>query len=142
MLTSARNQFAGKVAAIHPGAVNDEIDIALPGGDVITAVITQRSTANLGLAVGGDALAIIKAPWVILANPEAGIRLSTRNRLEGRVSALRQGAVNTEVEIRLNGGDALVAIVTKESADGLELAVGKAIVAFFKASHVIVGVRT
>lgn len=79
MLTSARNQFAGKVAAIHPGVVNDEIDIALPGGDMITAVITQRSTANLGLTVGGEALAIIKAPWVVLANPEAGIKLSTRN---------------------------------------------------------------
>ncbi|MDH0344364.1 TOBE domain-containing protein [Chromobacterium haemolyticum] len=141
MLTSARNQFTGKVAAIHPGVVNDEIDIALPGGNKITAVITQRSTANLGLAVGGEALAIIKAPWVVLANPEAGIKLSTRNRLEGRVSALRPGAVNTEVEIRLNGGDALVAIVTKESADSLDLAVGKAIVAFFKASHVIVGVH-
>ncbi|WP_218673501.1 TOBE domain-containing protein [Chromobacterium haemolyticum] len=58
------------------------------------------------------------------------------------MSALRPGAINTEVEIRLNGGDALVAMVTKESADGLDLAVGKAIVAFFKASHVIVGVRT
>ncbi|MFC3530816.1 molybdopterin-binding protein [Vogesella facilis] len=141
MLTSARNQFAGKVSAIKPGAINDEIDLTLPGGDVITAVITQQSTVNLELQVGSDALAIIKAPWVILANPDSGIKLSTRNRLEGSVTAIQQGAVNAEVEIKLNGGDKLVAIVTLDSAAGLGLAVGKPVVAFFKASHVIVGVK-
>ena len=141
MLTSARNQFTGTVKAIESGAVNDEIDIALPGGDVITAVITRRSTANLGLSVGSAAVAIIKAPWIILANPESGVRLSTRNHLQGKVSAIRQGAVNTEVEIDLQGGDRLVAIVTQESAVGLGLAVGKAVDAFFKAAHVIVGVK-
>ena len=48
---------------------------------------------------------------------------------------MRPGAVNAEVEIKLNGGDTLVAIVTQESADDLDLAAGKAIVAFFKASR-------
>ncbi|SCK30131.1 molybdopterin-binding protein [Vogesella sp. LIG4] len=141
MLTSARNQFAGKVSAIKQGAINDEVDITLPGGDIITAVITRQSTENLALKVGCDALAIIKAPWVILAKPDSGIKLSTRNRLEGTVSAVRPGAVNTEVEISLNGGDKLVAIITQESADGLGLAAGKPVSAFFKASHVIVGVK-
>ena len=141
MLTSARNQFAGKIAAIRAGAVNDEIELALPGGDVITAIITSQSTASLGLKVGGEAFAIVKAPWVILADPDSGIRLSTRNRLEGAVSSVTKGAVNAEVEILLQGGDKLVAIVTLESAKALGLAAGKTISAFFKASHVIVGVK-
>lgn len=141
MLTSARNQFSGKITAIKEGAVNDEVDITLPGGDVITAVITRESTAGLGLKVGSDALALVKAPWVILSNPDSGIKLSTRNRLEGTVSAVHKGAVNTEVVIDLKGGDKLAAIVTLESAEGLGLAAGKPVVAFFKASHVIVGVK-
>lgn len=142
MLTSARNQFTGKVSAIESGAVNDEIDITLSGGDIITAIITRRSTASLGLSIGSEAVAIIKAPWIILANPESGVRLSTRNHLQGLVSAINQGAVNTEVEIKLPGGDQLVAIVTQESATALGLAVGKPVSAFFKASHVIVGVSS
>jgi molybdate transport system regulatory protein len=141
MLTSARNEFAGKVAAINEGAVNDEIEITLTGGDRIVAVITRTSTASLGLKVGADALALVKAPWVILSVPDNGIKLSTRNRLEGSVKSVKPGAVNTEVEVSLKGGQTLAAIVTQESAQSLGLAVGKPVLAFFKASHVIVGVK-
>ncbi|RFB65646.1 MULTISPECIES: TOBE domain-containing protein [unclassified Herbaspirillum] len=141
MLTSARNEFAGKVAAINEGAVNDEIEITLTGGDRIVAVITRTSTASLGLKVGADALALVKAPWVILSVPDNGIKLSTRNRLEGTVKTVKPGAVNTEVEVSLKGGQTLAAIVTQESAQSLGLAVGKPVLAFFKASHVIVGVK-
>jgi molybdate transport system regulatory protein len=141
MLTSARNEFAGKVAAINEGAVNDEIEITLTGGDRIVAVITRTSTASLDLKVGADALALVKAPWVILSVPDNGIKLSTRNRLEGTIKTVKPGAVNTEVEVSLKGGQTLTAIVTQESAQSLGLAVGKPVLAFFKASHVIVGVK-
>lgn len=141
MLTSARNEFSGKVSAITDGAVNDEIEITLTGGDRIVAVITRTSTKSLGLTVGSDAIALVKAPWVILSVPDTGIRLSTRNRLEGTISAVKPGAVNTEVEVSLKGGQKLAAIITQESADALALAVGKPVLAFFKASHVIVGVK-
>lgn len=141
MLTSARNEFSGKVSQIRPGAVNDEIEITLAGGDRIVAVITQESTKSLGLAVGSDAIALVKAPWVILSSPNAGVKLSTRNRLEGSVKAIKPGAVNAEVEVALKGGETLAAIITQESADSMGLAAGKPVVAFFKASHVIVGVK-
>ncbi|GGP22678.1 TOBE domain-containing protein [Silvimonas iriomotensis] len=140
MHTSARNQFAGTVTAIAQGAVNDEIEMTLPGGEVIVAVITRHSTQSLGLKTGSPAFALIKASWVILARPQAGIRLSTRNRLEGTVKAVKPGAVNAEVEIALPGGNTLAAIVTMESVAALGLAAGEAVVAFFKASQVIVGV--
>lgn len=141
MLTSARNEFSGTVSAIVDGAVNDEIEITLAGGDRIVAVITRSSTRSLGLSVGTAAIALVKAPWVILSVPDTGIRLSTRNRLEGTVSAVKPGAVNTEVEVSLKGGQKLAAIITQDSADALALAVGKPVLAFFKASHVIVGVK-
>ncbi|NUU01446.1 TOBE domain-containing protein [Herbaspirillum robiniae] len=141
MLTSARNEFSGKVSQIRPGAVNDEIELTLAGGDRIVAVITQESTKSLGLAIGSDAIALVKAPWVILSSPNAGVKLSTRNRLEGSVKAIKPGAVNTEVEVALKGGETLAAIITQESANSMGLAEGKPVVAFFKASHVIVGVK-
>lgn len=141
MLTSARNQFTGQVTAIREGAINDEVEITLAGGERLVAVITRESTQSLGLSVGKEALALVKAPWVILSTPDAGIKLSTRNRLEGTVKAVRNGAVNTEVEVALKGGDKLTAIVTQDSAEALGLVAGRPVVAFFKASHVIVGVK-
>ena len=47
MLTSARNQFAGKVAQITTGAVNDEIQIELAGGDHLVSIVTHESVENL-----------------------------------------------------------------------------------------------
>jgi molybdate transport system regulatory protein len=140
MKTSARNQFHGKVSQIKTGAVNDEIEIELPGGDKLVAIITSESTKNLGLQVGGDAIALIKAPWVIVATGDNDIKLSARNRLAGTVAKLVRGAVNAEVSIQLKGGNTVCAIITLDSATELGLAEGQPATAIFKASHVIVGV--
>ncbi|MGH8808825.1 MAG: TOBE domain-containing protein [Noviherbaspirillum sp.] len=142
MKTSARNQFYGKVSRIKSGAVNDEIEIELPGGDKIVAVITQESTQQLGLKIGSDAIALIKAPWVMLATGADDIKLSARNRLPGGVIKLTPGAVNAEVILQLRGGATMCAIVTNESVGELGLAEGKPATAIFNASHVIVGVST
>jgi molybdate transport system regulatory protein len=140
MKTSARNQFYGKVSSVKSGAVNDEIEIELAGGDRIIAVITQESTQHLGLTVGSEAIALIKAPWVMLATGTDDLKLSARNRLSGTVVKLTPGAVNTEVIVQLRGGATVCAIVTNESVDELGLAEGKPATAIFNASHVIVGV--
>ncbi|WP_242489981.1 TOBE domain-containing protein [Noviherbaspirillum cavernae] len=140
MKTSARNQFYGKVSRIKHGAVNDEIEIELPGGDRIVAVITQESTQHLGLAIGSDAIALIKAPWVMLATGADDLKLSASNRLSGSVVKLTPGAVNTEVILQLRGGATVCAIVTNDSAAELALAEGRPATAIFNASHVIVGV--
>ena len=140
MKTSARNQFYGKVAAIHTGAVNDEVVVELQGGDRIVAVITQESTQHLGLRTGSDVVALIKAPWVMIADANENLRLSAQNRLSGSVVKLHRGAVNAEVVIQLAGGTTVCAIVSNDSADALELAEGKRAAAIFNASHVILGV--
>lgn len=66
------------------------------------------------------------------------MKVSTRNVFEGTISALINGAVNSEVELTLAGGDKLVAIVTEGSTKALELAVGKPATALVKAPWVIV----
>lgn len=68
------------------------------------------------------------------------MRISARNTLKGRVKALIHGAVNTEVVIALPGGAEVVAMITREAAEGLGLAVGKEAYAVIKASNVMVAV--
>lgn len=66
MKLSARNTLKGTVKKITPGAVNTEVVIALPGGAEIVSVITKESAENLGLAVGKEAYAVIKASNVMI----------------------------------------------------------------------------
>ena len=67
MKISARNMLKGKVKSINPGAVNTEIEVELTGGDTITSVITKKSAEELGLAVGKEVYAVIKASNVMIA---------------------------------------------------------------------------
>lgn len=139
MKTSARNQFTGKVVALKRGAVNDEVVLEIVGGQQIVATITRDSSDSLGLAVGVEAFALIKASSVIVATELGGVKLSARNCLSGTVSRVQPGAVNTEVSIELPGGGTIAAIVTKDSGEALALAAGAAASAIFKASSVIIG---
>jgi molybdate transport system regulatory protein len=142
MKTSARNQLWGRVIRVAAGAVNDEVELEIKGGDRIVAVVTHESVEQLGLKSGVDAVALIKASWVIIGVEDGGpkLKLSTRNQLAGKVATLTPGAVNTEVTVELKGGNTLAAVVTNVSAENLGLKAGIAVTALFKASSVIVGV--
>jgi molybdate transport system regulatory protein len=140
MKASARNVFSGKVNAITAGAINSEVEITTAGGDKIVAIVTQSSVKELGLAVGKEAFALVKAPWVMLLADDGDVKLSARNRLAGKVSQLVKGAVNTDVVLTLAGGSQVHAIVTNDAVADLGLKEGSAASALIKASHVILGV--
>lgn len=140
MKTSARNQFAGIVSAIRAGAVNDEIELDIIGGQRIVATVTRESCAELGLLVGAKAFALIKASSIVLMTGSEAVRLSARNQLHGRVTRLTDGAVNSEVILALPGGGTVAAVITSASAQSLGLAECAPAVAIFKASSVIIGV--
>jgi molybdate transport system regulatory protein len=93
-----------------------------------------------GLAVGKDAVALVKAPWVMLMTESSDIRLSARNCLEGKVTNNIDGSVNAEVVIRLDGGTEVYSIMTREAVAELGLAPGVTATAVIKASHIILGV--
>ena len=63
---SARNQLAGRVSRIVPGAVNTEVVLELPGGGTAAAVITNESVKTLRLVEGVAATAVFKASSVIV----------------------------------------------------------------------------
>ncbi len=139
MKTSARNEFLGTVRELKRGAVNDEVELEVAGGQRIVAIVTRESSQNLGLAVGREVFALVKAPSVVIAVDIGKAKLSTRNRLEGKIARLSTGAVNSEVVVDLPAGGSIAAIVTKESADNMGLKPGAKVTALFKASNVIVG---
>ena len=68
------------------------------------------------------------------------MKLSARNTLKGTVKEVIPGAVNTEIILTLEGGAEVVSIITKESAENLELAPGKTAYAVIKSSDVMVAV--
>jgi molybdate transport system regulatory protein len=141
MQISARNLLPVKVTAIQTGAINAEIALALAGGQEIVAVITNRSVQNLGLAVGSEAFAIVKAPSVIIAKGTPDLKFSARNLLPGTVKKIELGTVNAEVSLELAGGAIISAIITAQSVRSMGLAEGDAACALFKASTVILAVR-
>ncbi len=66
MKISARNVLQGQVVKVELGAVNAEVTIELPGGQQLVSIITKHSAERLGLAVGKQAYAVVKASDVML----------------------------------------------------------------------------
>ena len=66
MKLSARNQFKGKVVDIQEGAVNGIVKIDIGGGNVMSATISMAAIKELGLAVGKEAYAVVKATSVMV----------------------------------------------------------------------------
>jgi molybdate transport system regulatory protein len=66
------------------------------------------------------------------------MRLSARNQLDGVVVRVEHGAVMSTVVIRLAGGQEVVAAITKDSAEGLDLKESDAVKAVIKSTEVMV----
>lgn len=63
---SARNQFAGTITEVRKGATTTHVKIEVAPGVVFTSAITNESAEELGLAVGGRAVAVVKASDVMV----------------------------------------------------------------------------
>ena len=67
MKIGARNVPRGKVKQLRHGVVNMEVIIEMPNGNEIVSMITRKSAEKLGLAVGKEVYAVIKASNVMIA---------------------------------------------------------------------------
>ena len=134
--TSARNQFRGVVERIVPGAVNAGIYLKITSEHSIVAMITDESRQQLDIQVGQSVIALIKAPWVMLAS-DPYIRVSASNRLVGEIIRITRGAVNADVVMALADGKTISAIITNSSLDELQLQEGQKACAFFDAASVV-----
>ena len=69
MKLSARNQIAGKILEVRKGQTTAHVRIDIGNAAVITASITNEAVDELGLKVGDNATAVIKASDVMVATP-------------------------------------------------------------------------
>ncbi len=136
MRTSARNQFVGKVTKLTRGPVNTGVHLKLDKKNELMAVVTTESAATLGLKVGLEVYALIKAPSIILTTESTG-KFSTENRLCGRVARIHLGEVNAEIRLTLDLEKTVIATVTHDTVQKLQLAEGVPACALFSASSVI-----
>ena len=68
------------------------------------------------------------------------MKISARNVLKGKVRSVNHGAVNSEIIVELPGGTEVVSIITKHSAEELNLTAGAQVYAVVKASNVMIAV--
>jgi molybdopterin-binding protein len=66
MKISARNQIKGKVVTVQKGQTTAHVRIDIGNGVIVTSAITNEAVDDLGLKVGDDAVAIIKASDVMV----------------------------------------------------------------------------
>ena len=141
MKLSARNILKGTITEVTKGAVNGIVVIECCGTK-IKSDITNEAIESLGLEVGQEAYAIVKATNVMIATDEEGLtKLSARNQLPGTVAEVKKGAVNGHVTIDVDGSDAKVkASITNDAIESLDLKVGDKAMAIIKATDVLVGI--
>ena len=124
MSTSARNQWAARVAALtdRGGLVDVTLDLGEPDapGDTVLATITPESVETLALRPGRELFALVKAPWV-KAVPRAPRRQPGRNVLAGIITTLRPGPAHTGVTLALPSGRTVSAVATPAEAGQLTL---------------------
>jgi len=63
---SARNIVQGRIVDVRKGATVANVKIEIGGGVVLTSTITNEAVDSLGLAVGKQAYAIVKASEVMI----------------------------------------------------------------------------
>ncbi|GEO80177.1 TOBE domain-containing protein [Pararhodospirillum oryzae] len=140
MKTSARNMFHCTVNRIIEGPVNAEVVMDLTRGQQLTAIVTEQSLLDLALAPGREVFALVKSTFVMLAREEGLGRTSVRNRLHGVVSTRTDGVITSDIVLDIGDAKTVAAIITRESADALDLQPGTRACALVKASHVILAV--
>lgn len=137
-MISARNQLKGTITEIKEGAVNGIVKLNVAGNNHISATISMESIKSLGLAVGKEATAVIKATSVMMANET--LRISARNQLTGTISSIEEGAVNAIVKLDIAEGAGITSTISMEAVKDLQLEKGQKATAIIKATSVMIGI--
>jgi molybdopterin-binding protein len=66
MVLSARNRLRGTITSIETDGLMAEVVLELGDGQEVTSTITRGSVERLGLEVGDEASAVVKATEVMV----------------------------------------------------------------------------
>ena len=67
------------------------------------------------------------------------MELSARNQLSGTVTAIKLGGVMAEITVDLAGGQQIVSVITRTSAEHLQLKEGDQVTVIVKSTEVMLG---
>jgi molybdate transport system regulatory protein len=140
MKTSARNALRGTISRMVSDTLSTEVAVSVTRHVTLHALVTNESVSGLGLFVGRRVIALVKAPFVMIATGDPIPALSVRNRVSGIVRRCEASAVTAEVVLDIGGDMTLAATITAQSARDLDLAPGRPAFALFDAAHVILAV--
>jgi molybdate transport system regulatory protein len=91
----------------------------------------ERLTASMNAGTAGD----MKQFRQLLRR--MSVKTSARNQFAGTIVGLREGVVDFEVRLKLDAENEIVAVITRESAENLELRIGSEVFAIVKSSSVL-----
>ena len=149
MRTSARNQFAGILVSITPGAVNDELGILVNGSQTLVASITHESCRELQLSVGTKVFSLIKASAVVLRLPDdaaasaaidAAHAANLKNAFISTVHIIVPGEHQSELAVSLESGLSMVTTMSNQDINAMGVQTGSVVLATIEPSNVIIGI--
>lgn len=141
------NLFEAPLIEAQAGGARGGAAVLTPRGRAVISAF-HRVEAELSAAVERLELGLAGAPDDDLGSLfwSLGMKTSARNALRGVVSGVTDGAVSTEVTLKIAPGLEIVAVVTRQSVADLGLVVGRPAIALIKSSFVLLavgeGIRT
>lgn len=132
------DRLPARVTALQPGPVSVQVQVTLPGGDVLCAVVTRESATLLALAPGVAVVALPLAPGVLLST--GGVSPSAETRWPATVAQLAPGPLNTLVRLQTVRGTRIHAVLTHAAVAELRLMAGAAVEVGILASQVMLAV--
>ena len=102
-------------------------------------MITQESAQTLGIVIGSEVHAMVKASSIMLLTDPA-MRISAQNRFQGKVVRVHESGVSAEVVAALDSGITVAAVVTRDSVRNLAIVPESRVYAVFQATSVILAV--
>ena len=66
------------------------------------------------------------------------MKISARNALKGKVTAIKKGAVMAQITVDIGDGNHIVSAIFVDSFDDLKLKVGDAVLAVIKSTDVMI----
>jgi molybdopterin-binding protein len=68
------------------------------------------------------------------------MKISARNQLKGKITAIKEGAVNGIVSLDIGGGNIISATISMDAIKELDLHIGGDAYAVIKATSVMIGI--
>jgi molybdate transport system regulatory protein len=140
MRLSIRNQLPGVIESVTRGEVMGTVVVRLEGGQAVTSAITLDAIDDLKLAERAEAMVLLKSTEVAVATGDVP-PLSIRNRIPATIFEVTPGAVMTIIKTTIEGGHTVVAAITKDGAEDLELAPGDPVTMLIKSTDVSIAVE-